>query len=316
MQRGLQGLLRDGAERVRGPRSSGERAVEEGRDRRRGPRLPRPVDPQLTLGDAAVAGVCLAERIVARHAALLHIPTPPCFLTFTLLREHLHRNRLHVVVQPLLPGLHWSHVVFQAHPAGRFDSRLPERGAGADFEPDSLLRHASSGAGLQLHDITVVLLGERIAGMAVRQRALHGRDLRHGQHAAAGRSPVLHGGRGALQAERQGVLQAGVTQLEAVGVQVLVVLLHLQLVLLQVHLSGGCRSLVAELLLLLELLEQLPDGMVLRDGDLHLVLRPLPLLFLLLHLTDLAENDLQGKQTEENNMVLIRTLIVSYESYE
>lgn len=152
--------------------------------------------------------------------------------------------------------------------------------------------------------------------MAECQRALHGRDLRHSQHAAAGRSPILQGGVGALQAERQGVLQAGVAQLQAVWVQVLVVvLLHLKLVLLQVQLRGGGCSLVPQLLLLFKLLEEFSDRMVLRDGELHLVLRTLPLLFLLPHLTDLAENDLQGIHTE-NNRALIRTLIISYEYYE
>lgn len=56
--------------------------------------------------------------------------------------------------------------------------------------------------------------------------------------------------------------------------------------------------------------------MVLRDGELHLVLCSLPLFLFLLHLTDLAENYLQGKHTEKNSMPLIRTLIVSYEYYE
>lgn len=95
------------------------------------------------------------------------------------------------------------------------------------------------------------------------------------------------------------------TQLEATGVEVLV-LLHLQLVLLQVQLqvAATCRGrpLAAHLLLLLELLEELPDRMVLRDGELHLVLGALTLLLLLLYLTDFPENDLeQETKTKERS---------------
>ena len=83
------------------------------------------------------------------------------------------------------------------------------------------------------------------------------------------------------------MLQAGVGQLQALGVQVLV--LHVELVLLQVPLSP-------HLLLLLELLEELPDRVVLGDGQLHLVLLTLTLLLLLLHVADLTENDLRRRR--------------------
>jgi hypothetical protein len=84
------------------------------------------------------------------------------------------------------------------------------------------------------------------------------------------------------------------------------VVLHLELVLLQVQLGG--RALIPlQLLLLLELLEELPDRMVLGDGQLNLVLLTLALLLLLLHVTDLTKNYLQST---ENGRVISFVYII------